>query len=317
MSRLQLKNGATLHGVELAEYYPDGTLKECTLGAENRVATPYGELIPQYREDSVRRKFTRSLSFYPSGALRSISLETVTDVPTPIGPLPAELLTFYESGRIRRLFPLNGKLSGFWSEENEYALAPRLEFRLPALQASVKPLAVHFYESGAVRSLTLWPLEKLRPAIAGRAFEARIGVSFYETGEVQSLEPLRPTPAETPIGGLTAFDMEAAGLCGDRNSLCFDREGRVVSLKTSQNTVTVLCGGRARTFGPTLRMSHYADGLWRVEPMTVCCEGETVFFNGEPGGSLKGCQFLIRPSDAGGRKTGNGCPGCAAYRLGE
>jgi hypothetical protein len=38
------------------------------------------------------------------------------------------LITFYEDGSIESLFPLNGQISAFWSEEEEGALARKFDF---------------------------------------------------------------------------------------------------------------------------------------------------------------------------------------------
>ena len=127
MESIQTKYGV-LNGISSVEFYPDGSLKECILSALNRLATPYGELIPQYETDGIRRKYVKSLSFHQNGNLKSISFQKATIISTPLGAFPAELVIFYPGGEIKRLFPLNGKLSGFWSEEDEYQLAQEIEF---------------------------------------------------------------------------------------------------------------------------------------------------------------------------------------------
>ena len=38
----------------------------------------------------------------------------------------AEQVSFYESGALKRIFPLNGTLSGYWTQEDEAKLATPL-----------------------------------------------------------------------------------------------------------------------------------------------------------------------------------------------
>jgi len=99
------------------------------------------------------------LSFYKSGNIKSISLEQQTEISTPIGIFPAELVTFYEDGSINSLFPLNGQISGFWSEEEEGELAQKYHFSFPFGDFYAKIIGLRFYPDGRVRSLILWPNE--------------------------------------------------------------------------------------------------------------------------------------------------------------
>ena len=298
----------TLTGVSGLERFPGGGLKDCTLSMSNRLETPIGILVPQYEDDGARRKNAPSLSFYESGAIKSISLQQRTSVPTPLGPVPAEVITFYESGRLKRVFPLNGKLSGFWSEENEYQLAPPLSLRLPWEAVSIKPISVYFYESGAVKSVTLWPKEHLTVPTPTGTIETRIGFSLYESGAIRSVEPRKSTPVSTPAGTFHAYDIEAEGICADRNSLVFT-EGRVAGLKTSQDSLTVtMPDGTERIYSPGLFMSHFDDELMRIEPLCIFFEADTVIA-GSIRLDLSTCRFQVsafRPD----KKTGNGCPGC-------
>jgi hypothetical protein len=305
-----------LRGVFLMEHYPDGALKECTIREESRLETPYGLLAPQYEDDGVRRKFTRSLSFYNSGALNSISLQQATPFRTAYGSLPAELVTFYESGHLKRIFPLNGKLSGFWSEENEYKLAPQLTLKLPFGEVSCKLILLYFYESDYVKSVTLWPGERMAVPTPVGVIDARTGVSFYNSGAVRSLEPFKPVQIETPIGPLIAFDNEAQGICGDRNSLCFDEEGGIAALKTSQNAIEVTTSdGFIQKYSPRLEISHFSDDLYSIEPLNITFSQDAVSFGGIGSYRISACRFNVSAFDPQGVKTGDGCPGCGECSL--
>lgn len=269
MEQIGTKYGK-LHGVVRAEFYANGTIRQCILNQANEITTSYGLLTPQYTEDGVRRKYAKSLSFYPNGDLKTVSLQEQTPVVTPAGIFPAELLTFYEGERLHRLFPLNGKLSGFWSEANEYALAPELEFDLPVAKFKRKIIGIRFYEDGALRGITFWPQESLRIESPAGFAEIRIGFSFYPDGRLQSLEPLHPLAVETPIGAIWAFNTNASGIHGDANSLVFSPEGRVQSLVTSTDQVTVTGrDGSQIIYQPGLKPSLFHDERMDIMPLAI------------------------------------------------
>ena len=55
------------------------------------------------------------------------------------------LITFYENGNIRRIFPLYGQINGYWTEENEYELAEEITLPVLGTELVCKPLCIHFY----------------------------------------------------------------------------------------------------------------------------------------------------------------------------
>jgi hypothetical protein len=278
MNRIITKYGL-LEGIVLADYYSDGSLCECTLNCRNKISTPYGALVPQYSDDGVRRKYTKSLSFYPGGDLKSISLHEQTPVATPAGLLPAELLTFYEGEKIRRLFPLNGKLSGFWSEANEYALAQEFEFKLPVAEFKRKIIGIHFYESGAVKSMTFWPKDSLALRSPAGIIKIRIGFSLHPDGSLQSVEPLNPIPVNTPIGKIMAFDIDANGILGDSNSLCFMPDGQIQSLATSTDRITITGrNGQRVLYEPGVKPSLFDDEKMDTVPLHIAFIGRKIGF---------------------------------------
>jgi hypothetical protein len=221
-------------GVTLIEYYPDGAVKGIRLNEKNAVITHAGELIPYYGEDSPRRKYKSSVTFHQNGMLRSVSLEEQQEVDTPIGELPAELVTFYDTGELKRVFPLDGKISGFWSEEEERALNIPLSFDLDFTSFTAMISGICFYKSGDIRSVTLFPDERvtIKHSAFGTA-EVRQGFSLYESGALESLEPAEPIKVVTPIGTLTAYDLNPNGVNADCNSLYLDEQGRITSLVNS------------------------------------------------------------------------------------
>ena len=111
-----------LKGVIGIETYSTGAIMSCKVTEKNILKTKLGELIPQFENKEERRKITGTLEFYENGDLKAISLDDKISIWTTVGLIPAEKIIFYPGDKIKRIFPLNGKLSGYWTEENEYGL---------------------------------------------------------------------------------------------------------------------------------------------------------------------------------------------------
>ncbi len=229
----------TLDGIERAEYYPDGTLKECILNKENIVFTECGPLIPQYGEETLRRKYTKSISFYPDGNLKAVSLENQTEILTPIGEMPAELVTFYNTGEVKRVFPTNGKISGYWSEDDERNFNIPLNFSFDFADFTAMVNGICFYRSGTIKSLTLFPGEKIDIITPVGKISTKKGFALFESGILKSTEPDFPIKINTPIGALEAYDPNAIAICADSNSLCFNEDGTISSMLCATNSIAV------------------------------------------------------------------------------
>jgi hypothetical protein len=301
-----------LKGIVVADYYADGSLRECILNCPNSIATPYGNLTPQFSDDGVRRKYTKSLSFHPNGELKSISLHQPTPIATPAGIVPVELVTFYEGEKLCRIFPLNGKLSGFWSEANEYALAPELEFRLPVAEFKRKIIGIHFYEDGAVKSMTFWPKESLSMRTPAGDIKMRIGFSLYPDGSMRSIEPASPLPVNTSIGRIVAYDIGANGLLGDSNSLCFTPDGRIQSLITSTDRITITGPNDRQVFyEPGVKPSLFNDEMMDTVPLRIeFRDGKVIFDKNMAGGyALDEFHFSVQSFPMRMKSSCNGCLG--------
>jgi|GEM_PF-178166 hypothetical protein len=229
-------------GVERVIRYESGEISDIFLGERNVVMTHAGDLVPFYLEETPRRKYKSSVSFYPSGTVKSVYLEEQQEVETPIGPLPAEFVTFYDTGELKRVFILDGKLSGFWSETDERGLNIPLSFEFTFGSFNAMLVGLCFFRSGAIRSVTLFPGEniELNAGIYGK-IPVHYGFSLYESGELQSFEPAEQIMVKTPIGELIAFDASASGVNADSCSFVLDREGRVISVVTSSDKIMVSC----------------------------------------------------------------------------
>lgn len=237
------------------------------------VMTPYGELVPQHTTDSLRKKDILPVTYFENGMPKSVPLERQTTIETPSGPIPAELVTFHENGTVNRIFPLNGKLSGYWNESDEAELATPLTIDTPAGTVSARIISIGFHASGTMRSLTLWPGETVSMATPAGPVDVRIGMSFSPDGTLRSVEPDRPTPVRTPVGEALAYDPDAVGVNGDDNSLKFDSSGTVCGFSTVMTAITATRrDGTSEHYSPTLRESLCGDEETEPCPMRVAFE---------------------------------------------
>lgn len=273
---------STLSGVHSVQKYQSGAIKSCMLSEENKISTCCGQLIPRYTEGTARQKFTGSLTFYESGQLKRVSLENQTMIETPMGQFPAEALSFYKSGALCRFFPLNGKLSGYWTEQDESALLNPIEIQLSTGTFTSKIIGCSFYEGGSLRSVTLWPDQTIEIKAWKRTFPVRIGFSLYENGEVKSLEPGVPVSVETPIGEMIVFDDSALGIHADTNSLCFDAQGNIIALATSSYVIRATASGKESQMITPLKVPHpLQDDQFITLPLKVAFKENLVsFFSG-------------------------------------
>jgi hypothetical protein len=241
------------------------------------ISTPYGELLPQHTDDGLRKREILPVEYHASGALKSVPMEEQTVIATPAGDIPAELISFHENGAINRIFPLNGKLSGYWSQDDEAALAEPITLTTPIGPIRAKVMSVSFYSDRTLRSLTLWPGETVSVPTPAGPIVARIGISFTPDGRVSSLEPAKPTTVPTRAGEMTAYDPDAVGVNGDVNSLMFDEEGKVCRVVTTLTRLTVVHpDGRTHCHVPENRESLCSEAEEEVVPMTVTFSKEAV-----------------------------------------
>ena len=265
------------------ERFSGGQIKSLVPGARAQLTTPYGTFIPQYEGSEERRRMIPQVSFYPNGSLKSLPLQEQTLVTTPLGSLPAELVTFYDNGAVKRIFPMNGKLSGFWSQEDEEKLAEELHIMAPYGPIKAKFISLCFHRDGTLRSLTLWPGQKIDVPTPTGMIATRTGVSFHPTGEVASLEPDRPLCIDTPLGTFHAFDPDAHGVHGDHNSLRFDPTGKVAGLTTIMDQVGIMSpDGTKVTIRPDTRKSYCNEDMLEPVPMRVVFKDTKVSFQTGP-----------------------------------
>jgi len=269
----------TLTGISTCSSYPDGSLRTAILHEENRLQTHVGDLIPQYRvipQGERQRKHRSSVEFYEDGQLRSASLDLAMPIQTPLGTIKGELVTFYEDGSLKRFFPLNGQVDGYWSERNEGELAELLDFDLPVGKFRAKIINLFFYRSGALKSLTLWPGQVVTIRTPLGPMLVRTGFSLYEDGALRSAEPASAVELPTPIGSIKAFDAEMVGMNADLNSVQFTPDGRLRSVKTIHTGLRVLSGGAESVIEPLETSSLINLNGLRTVPMRIDFEDQEI-----------------------------------------
>ncbi|EFL49800.1 conserved hypothetical protein [Solidesulfovibrio fructosivorans JJ]] len=250
--------------------YRDGSLRAVSLDGPVALETSLGRLTPQHTIDDSRRMQLPQLTFFPNGQVRSLPLETSTVVDTPVGELPAELVTFHENGAVARVFPLNGKLSGYWTEADEAGLAETLSLDTSIGRIASRFVSVAFSPDGELRSLTLWPGEEVTVKTPVGNAPARLGLSFHSGGALRSLEPARPMETPTPAGVIWAYDPDAVGISGDENSLAFDLSGTVSRVATIRSQLVARLPGEApRELAPAVRESICGDGDHEITPLVL------------------------------------------------
>ncbi|TCD47444.1 hypothetical protein [Chlorobium sp. N1] len=284
-----------LEGVTFRELASNAKMDGGFIDEAQLLSTPYGELVPQFEAEDMGRRTLKPLCFYKDGAPKSIPLQSQAVISTPVGPLPAELVTFYPSGALKRVFPLDGKLSGFWSWQNELKLAHELEFDSPSGPLRAKVIAFRFYESGALKSLTLWPGQALDIMTPVGIVTTRKGVAYHEDGSVRSVEPMKKTEVSTPIGTMRAYDNEPAGIHGDSNSLEFAADGTLQGLSTIDDAIETESGGIVRLFRPGLKNNVCGDERKVSVPMRVRFEGERIWIDGAAGMGIAAADCRLVP----------------------
>lgn len=250
------------------ERYPDGTVRALIPAPGTVADTPLGAFEARHSAVDERKKTGASLEFHPGGELRSIILEERAVVATPAGEVLAEQLIFYPGGELARVFPLCGRTSAYWSAEDEAGLMAPFAAATPAGRLTARFMSLAFDAAGRMRSLTLWPGETVDMDTPAGRMAVRIGAAFYPDGAVRSVEPGRPTPVETPVGRVLAYDPDATGICGDVNSLGFFAWGGISRAAVLR---TALAGreasGEVREVRPVFRES--LCGTTEMEPVAM------------------------------------------------
>lgn len=241
----------------------------------NEIKTRYGTFIPYSGEAELRKKNKEPVTYHENGEIASIYFEEIRKVNTPLGEIDAEYLTFYPDGTLKRLFPSYGQISGYWTEEDEYSIAPEAEIALCGRTFRVHPLCIAFYPSGKVKSFTIWNRDTVTVDTKYGEVETNFGFDLREDGKLKSIEPVFGTKLETEKGVIYPFDTDNYRLSAENNSLVFDEEGDIVSVKTLRTGLRVSTG----TGIITIRACKAQDpltGFERLFPLNINIIGELV-----------------------------------------
>ncbi len=299
-----------LTGVEFRSLFSNGKMDGCLVTEENSLNTPYGTLIPQYEAEDMGRRSVKPMYFYKDGSLKSIALQSQTILETPVGSIPAEQVTFHKNGSIKRIFSLDGKLSGFWSWKNEFALAHDITFNSPVGTLTAKLIGLQFYESGALKSITLWPGQTLAVTTPMGEIIVRKGLAFYESGAIRSFEPQKKIDIPTPIGVITSWDNEPNGIHGDINSVQLSEDGSIEALSTVDHAVHVTVKEQeAELFHPGVKNNVCGDERKVSIPMKVRFKKKLVMFHDNPKFTfdLEHTRFEIRTMNLATKEPAYSC----------
>ena len=139
---------------------------------------------------------------------------------------------------------------------------------------------MYFYESGQVKSMTLWPGEEVILKTNCGLLPARNGFSLYESGNIKSFEPAYELTIASPIGNISVYDETACGVNGDDNSLQFEEDGSIISFKTSQAKIAAYPAGKCQHMIEPAALPSPMDPEMMVKvPMTVTIGSDRVFID--------------------------------------
>ncbi len=241
--------------------------------------TSVGSLIPRYTLEEGGRRKEAPVKFYKTGELKSLPLEKATEITTSVGTIKAELLIFHKNGELSRAFPLNGQVSGFWTEENEFELAETISIPTSLGTIKVKPIYLQFYETGELESILFWPGEKVELDTPAGKTRIRKGICFHKNGAIKGFEPIEKIAIETPIGTLTAFDPDPNGIQAENHAVNYYENGSLQSIITPTNQVVALKDGvEYQRFSPKTVTSYCNENNFFINPLKIFFEEDSLSF---------------------------------------
>ncbi len=241
--------------------------------------TSVGNLIPRYTMEEGGRRKEAPVKFYRTGELKSLPLEEATEINTSVGTIKSELVIFHQNGALLRTFPLNGQVTGFWTEKNEFALAETIEIPSSLGTIKVKPIYLQFYETGELESILFWPVEKVELETPVGKARIRKGICFYKNGTVKGFEPAQKISVESPIGTLTAFDPDPNGIQAENHAINFNEDGSIQCIITPSNQViTYKDGVESQRFAPKMVTSYCNENNFFVNPLKITFGDDSISF---------------------------------------
>lgn len=194
----------------------------------NTVNTKYGDLTPYSGASDYRKKYRFAVDYYKDGALRSVYLEEPEVLDLPAGRFQTELITFYDDGNVKRIFPLYGQISAYWSIEEEMESAPFYDFDISGEIHHIRPQCIFFYPSGKIRAVTLWPGDDIVVTTPAGKVKSKLGFELYESGSLRSIEPVYGTVISTPQGEIKPYKYRPVMMHAENATLKFEENGNVI-----------------------------------------------------------------------------------------
>ncbi|CDM70244.1 hypothetical protein CM240_3127 [Clostridium bornimense] len=291
----------TLNNAVITERYSNGEVESFKVEEENTIHINGHTLIPRYTIEETRTRESPAIRLYKTGEIKSIDLEKSTTISIKDYTFNVEKIVFYKSGAVKKIFPLNGKVSGYWTQDDEYNLAESYKFKFDFTEFSAKLISIKFYDDEKIKSITLWPREKIIIHHNNLIIENRIGFSLYKSGKIMTCEPSKPVYINTPIGKIKAYDINSIGIHGEDNSLKFNEDGTIRALKTSTNTIVVINNndGRLKVHQPR-SVSLYANSdLKELTTVDVEFDNDNVIINKDYIYNRKEYYFVIKEKSYG------------------
>ncbi|MBE5859607.1 MAG: hypothetical protein E7301_05725 [Butyrivibrio sp.] len=248
------------------------------MSEKTTVETEYGAFIPCYDSSDYRKRYRDPIEFYESGAIRSIYLQDRTLVCTKAGVIHAEMITFYENGNIKRIFPTYGKLTAYYTEDDEYEGADIETVFVDGKDISAKMQCVMFHPCGSVKSITIYSRDSLVFKTRYGEIKTSLGAEFTENGNLRSLEPVFGTCLETKYGIIHPFNPYRDVMHAENASLAFNESGKIEAFSTIQDKLTIRFFDRrrvTRTYEPAM-VKDSIYGFYRRNPMQVMMDGKKV-----------------------------------------
>ena len=194
----------------------------------NTVNTKYGELRPYNGASDYRKKYRFAIDYYNDGSLRSVYLDEPEILEFPAGRFQTELITLYEDGNVKRIFPLYGQISAYWSIEEEAENAPYYDFNVSGDTLRIRPQCIYFYPSGKIRAVTLWPGDEIVVTTTAGKVKTKLGFELYESGRLRSIEPVYGTVIKTSKGDIKPYKYRPVMMHAENATLKFEENGNVI-----------------------------------------------------------------------------------------
>lgn len=268
------------------DYFENGQVAKAFTHETSTLMTPLGSFDLAHDFSSPRRKYIPSVKFFPDGSVQAINLDTPKVLNTSCGDFPVEYVTFYPNGMLCRAFHLNGKVSGYWSEQQEVDLASVLSLTTPVGVITAKIMSLHFFENGALASITFFPGQLIAITTPLGIIETKVGLSFSENGRLHSIEPAEPVQIETPVGLINAFEPYPLGVTADQNSLGWDDLGQLNSCKTMDSLQIKCSDDSIFLIEPNIQLSLYDDDVKEKVPYIINWDDTTISFYGTEQGDI-------------------------------